>query len=125
MKALSLSIETVIVLIIAVIILGILTYFIMNMAKPGLDKMKWQQDASLACGRYIKFDETCTDVPSPSDCTANEQNALKLDACAAINILKDVCNKLEYSSCTGGTPSVNCIKQCCSVVCPKTNVQTS
>ncbi len=106
MKGISLAIETVVILIIAIVILGILTYFLIGQSLPGLDKIKMQQDAAALCASYVQIDTDCSG-------TSTEINKFS-DKTAFAKLCKD----LGHASCSGILNEA-CLKQCCSTLCPK------
>ena len=100
MKGMSLSIETVVIFIIAVVILGILSYFLLS-GSESFDIVKLRGETATICGTYAQTDPTCADA----------------EKVKAFQILGTNCEKLGFPSCTGGL-STECIKLCCAVTCP-------
>ena len=100
MKGMSLSIETVVIFIIAVVILGILSYFLLS-GSEDFDIVKLRGETATICGTYAQIDPTCIDAKKVQ----------------AFPLLGPNCKKLGFPSCTG-VLSKECIKQCCAVTCP-------
>ena len=100
MKGLSLAIETVVILIVAVVILGILTYFLITNS-AGLDVINKQRVAAELCGRYVQLGDL-------------ECRGTKLRNFPQRDELGTTCKELEYPGCIGGLNS-QCLKACCNI----------
>lgn len=108
MKGISLAIETVVILIIAVVILGILSYMLISGTLPGVNNLKLQQNIQQYCGLYVQLDPTC----------ANTKNQITTFGDSAAT-LAGFCKTIGYSSCTGTPLTITCVKQCCAAMCTK------
>jgi hypothetical protein len=109
MKGVTLPIETIVVLVLAVIVLGVLLWFFATSSTPGIQLTKLKQEQSIWCSSYQQNNH---------DCDENDDDDVGDDI---KNKLADICYKLNqaeggYSSC-GGTFSNACAKECCSMFC--------
>ena len=100
MKGLSLAIETVVILIVAVVILGILTYFLITNS-AGLDVINKQRVAAELCGRYVQLGDL-------------ECKGTKINSFSQKDELATTCKELEYPGCAGDLNGA-CLKACCNI----------
>jgi len=106
MKGVSLAIETIIYLILAVTVLTILLYFFLSQASPVETEFELRQKQATLCGRYVNVDPKCEgDGTNP-----------KGDA-AVISELVKTCEKLGIDPSYCPTQNLHCIQVCCNV-CP-------
>ncbi|MEK6888297.1 MAG: hypothetical protein AABX14_05115 [Candidatus Aenigmatarchaeota archaeon] len=112
MKGISMAIETIIYLILAILVLSVLLLFFLSQATPPQDQFALEAKRNSACGAYTIRDFRCAgkdNNPFPSgDIPTKIQTA---------------CQELTrrfnggYDDCESG-PSLKCIQQCC-MTCPK------
>ncbi len=115
MKGISLAIETIIVVILAVTVLTVLLYFFRSTQGPVEDTLKLIQKQTNACSAYTSFDSRCSDISK-----VQNQDVLKniADACKGLNRQRG-----DYPACAGqSTADIQCVKQCCKTFCPTTPV---
>ncbi len=101
-KGISLPVNMVIILIIAVIVLGVSLAFLLKVGSPGMDEAANRQLANKLCTQYVGKDPTCSDTSK-----ADSELLEKLAA---------TCAKLNYTECLD-IADVSCVKKCCSLFC--------
>ncbi|MBI3190711.1 hypothetical protein HYZ41_03330 [archaeon] len=109
MKGVSIALETVVYIILAVIVLTVLLYFLTSQAGPAQVSVNDERTRTTLCGKYVYYDYSCTDsskvekdVPNPT----------------ILNELTVICKKLE-SACNTFEQQ-KCIQRCCRLFCPTT-----
>lgn len=123
-KGMSLAIETIIILIIALTVFTALTYFFNLEFGKGQDTVKLLNGQTQWCGAYARQDSKCTQTGYDAMKTSKEgQETLKM--------LTFYCGRIQgYSNCqnrcsTFGDPSQckieatkECVFDCCTLYCP-------
>ncbi len=106
MKGISIAMETIVYIILAVLVLTILLYFFTSQAGPAQDRTRLEEQRSNLCGLYSQQDVNC-----------NNMNAV--DASTRTSLL-GVCGKLTEPSCAAGQnyDAQKCIQNCC-FTCPR------
>jgi len=121
MKGVSLALETIIVLILAVSVLSVSMWFLYSNVGPGQARSDLEREKALYCGSYSNTDPKCEGDISGSNRVPKHSGALK-------NI-RDTCSKLHdknwgfYPACEKGLETndpkmLTCIRQCCNMYCP-------
>ena len=104
MKGISLSIETIVVIVLAVIVLTALLAFFLGIWNPNANEAQLQADKTRLCGRYSSLYPDCDNIGTDSEDLRRN--------------ISSVCSRLGFSSCFGGSPaSISCIEQCCYIYC--------
>ena len=109
MKGVSLAIETIIILILAVSVLTVLLFFLRSQVGPAQDTATLLREQTSACSAYVGADPACTDA---TDATQESRTKLAT-ACKGLYRQGG-----SYSACSGGSPTPECIKACCRSFCP-------
>lgn len=118
MKGVSLPIETIIILALAIIVLGVLIWFFTTSSTPAIELTKLKQDQSIWCSSYQQNNPDCDDTKHRE--MAADQNS------NIIPKIVEICSNLNskeggYSSCTTSNlrpeDANPCIKQCCRMYC--------
>jgi hypothetical protein len=104
MKGISIAIETIVYIILAVLVLTILLYFLTSQAGPAQTSIDNERNRDSLCGKYIGKDITCANPEKVDDTNIKSQ-------------LFDVCKKIESFSCKTSLDKT-CIQKCCSIFCP-------
>ena len=106
MKGVSLSIETIVILILAVIVLAAMLIFFSGTTNPATDTLRATRIQTESCGAYVRKDPDCTDIginDVPPDVKQH---------------IADACKTLEgYPECDTGSQDINCIRSCCKTFC--------
>ncbi|RLI97279.1 MAG: hypothetical protein DRO96_00945 [Candidatus Aenigmatarchaeota archaeon] len=103
-KGLSLAINQLILLIIAVVVLLVALGIIYGQM-PNINEIKANQQRISLCNAYVKSDPKCEDVDQVEDEVTEK--------------LANVCQQLRYPGCSGSL-TVECVKKCCDIACPGT-----
>ena len=110
MKGISLAIETIIVLIIAVTVLTVLLMALNMQGGPVFDRLKLERERTDKCGTYaFKDGGKCDTEPTPE--------------------LVEICKKLDVKICgiaIDTNIAINCGRECCKLNCmskPETEIQ--
>lgn len=118
MKGVSLAIETIIVIILAVTVLTVLLYFFRSTQGPAEDAIKLLRLQTNACSAYVFYDERCTG--NIIDETLRNQ----LSNSQILQNIASACSGLsrqhggDYPGCANqNTASPQCIKECCRTFC--------
>ena len=101
MKGMSLAIEAVIIMIIAVSVLTVLMMIFRAEAGEVEDILELRRQQVILCGQYVEY--AGADV-CDSDTATGFTNGVDL---------KIVCVKLKYDACSRGT-NLDCFKVCCN-----------
>lgn len=117
MKGIGLPIETIIILVLAVLVLGVLLWFFATSSSPAIDLVKLKQEQATWCASYQQSNNRCDDA---GDSSVDQD--IK-------DHLVDVCSKLNakeggYSHCSG-TFSNECAKECCRMYCGESTTTTT
>ena len=114
MKGISIAIETIIYLILAITVLSVLLFFFLSQAGPSQDQFKLEADRNRFCGSYVSKDLTC----------AGKDGAPLTDVQSGIvTKIRSTCEELNrrfnFNYCKGdNTGDLKCIRDCC-LTCPK------
>ncbi|HLD38738.1 MAG TPA: hypothetical protein VJB05_00300 [archaeon] len=112
MKGISMAIETIIYLILAILVLSVLLLFFLSQATPPQDQFALEAKRNSACAAYTTQDFRCVG-----------ENGQPLIGGTIITNIQTSCNELTrrfnggYDKCESGS-LLECIKQCC-LTCPK------
>jgi len=120
MKGISLSIETVVLLILMTIVLAALLAFFLGIFNPAKSKFDVIKDRENLCMQYVTKDSKCD--PSAvktqdSSATGRYESQLKP---ILESLFTNVCNKPSGDSvCKGSTeyPTGSCLRDCCVSYC--------
>ena len=118
MKGISLAIETIIILILAVTVLSVLLFFFRENVNPAQDTVKYMQMQTNACSGYVSYNPRCVneellDNTARTELDSTEIKARIGEACKALNKIRG-----NYPACSGGSGDMTCIRQCCKTFCP-------
>ncbi|MBI4896186.1 MAG: hypothetical protein HY832_01425 [Candidatus Aenigmarchaeota archaeon] len=102
MKGISIAIETIVYIILAVTVLSILLFFFTSQAGPSRRDLDYQRIRNQYCGVYANQNPTCDQA---KDAKLTDE----------ITKIKDACKNLKI--CTT-QPDHECILNCC-IFCPK------
>ena len=113
MKGVSLPIETIVILVLAVIVLVALLFFFTGIFGPSSSLVKLKQERSIWCGSYQR---------SNFDCEEGEHE--DVDENIRIELAR-ICSRLNqeeggYPDCKydeGDVAGHECVKKCCSEFC--------
>ncbi|MDI6721521.1 MAG: hypothetical protein QMD85_03960 [Candidatus Aenigmarchaeota archaeon] len=108
-KGVSLAIETIVFIILAVLVLTILLYFFTSQSGPAQQQVDLQRQRNQYCGEVVYKVPDCDETKITSD------TELSGDPDKPYDKLKDVCDKLNLCPSGGGS---KCAKDCC-IFCPK------
>jgi hypothetical protein len=111
MKGIAIAMETIVYIILAVLVLGILIYFLTSQAGPVQNLADNTQKASAYCSLYIQLDSKCTSTTI----TSNQVIGTYAGNQVTTGKLIEVCGKLGTLDC--GSNDLKCIQRCCTV-CP-------
>ena len=103
-KGISLAINQLILLIIAVVVLLVALGIVAGQF-PIINEIKLKQQKVSLCNAYTKGDPECEDVGQVED--------------DIVEKLGEVCQQLKYPGCSGSL-SVDCVRKCCDFACPGT-----
>jgi hypothetical protein len=121
MKGISLAIETIVFIILAVTVLTVLLFFFTATGGRSQYEFELQQKRHLYCGRYASIDQKCTQD--------GYQNVLNYDkgkeqkdqilyniaqACTGLKLFPQYCN-------TATKAELPCVQACC-IQCPKSTI---
>ena len=95
-KGMSLPVETVIVLVLAIIVLAALLFFFTGTFTPGADRVRLEQRKVDLCTKYVAADSQC-------------KNPATAEIRTGADGLDETCKKLGLSTVAGA---------CCSTYCP-------
>ncbi|MFA4820209.1 MAG: hypothetical protein WC613_04620 [Candidatus Aenigmatarchaeota archaeon] len=112
MKGMSMAIETIIYLILAILVLSVLLIFFLSQAGPPQDQFALEAKRNSACGAYVTKDFRCAgkdNAPVPSGTIPTNIGTACMELTRRFNG--------GYGSCDT-TASLACIKECC-LTCPK------
>jgi hypothetical protein len=111
MKGIAIAMETIVYIILAVLVLGILIYFLTSQAGPVIRDSELQQKRAEYCSEYISHDPNCDNPNSES-----VKNVITVDGKGnLVNLLTtQVCPKIPGAGCSL-TDAKTCIQNCCFV----------
>ena len=108
MKGISIAIETIVYLILAITVLSVLLLFFLTQAGPAQDQYTLEAKRDRFCGAYATKDFACVGKNNqPADVQPE-----------VLNGIQSACNELTrrfnagYSECQGSA-TLRCIQQCC------------
>ncbi|MBI4170133.1 MAG: hypothetical protein HY514_00420 [Candidatus Aenigmarchaeota archaeon] len=115
MKGVSLAIETIIFIILAVTVLSVLLLFLTGTGGPAQDRVALESNRNIICGDYVRAVPLCD----------NDGSGSKIKD---LNKLKDICIKLGAANPQGKTPAAKdpcgqsgqveeCYAACCRLFC--------
>jgi hypothetical protein len=100
MKGISLTSQTVVLMILAAIVLASLVIFYMNASNPSQVGIANIAKQTNLCQQQVRFDPSCAEEMPDSD-----------------SLIK-VCQELDYAKCQGDNiKNLECIQQCCENFC--------
>lgn len=108
MKGISIAMETIVYIILAVMVLTILLFFLTSQASPAQTMTELQNKRTQFCGRYTQYDSRCDRLDQVRDVP---------DMVTTVRELLTTCGKLEIPQCGAGGNDQNCIQLCC-LMCP-------
>ena len=105
-KGISLAIETIIFIILAVTVMSVLLLFFTKTGGEAQTRVDQEKDRIINCGRWT------TQKPLCDSADKNQLTNLDVDKFIAL------CKKLDTPACTQtGKTSLECLKACCSTYC--------
>ena len=118
MKGVTLPIETIVILALAIIVLGVLLFFFTTTSSPAIDLVKLKQEQSIFCSSYQQQNPDCDEERHEeivTDFPGADQPELFVK-------LAGVCSKLNiaeggYPACTGQKLDYPCVIECCKMYC--------
>ncbi|MBI5332854.1 MAG: hypothetical protein HZB65_04730 [Candidatus Aenigmarchaeota archaeon] len=127
MKGISLSMETVVLLILMVIVLGALLAFFTGVFNPSQNKIEMLRNKESTCLKYVFIDPGCNHAKEIAEATAEPYKSGKYpEAKSAMEtIAGTICNKPAGDPVCGAgitdpkTSRVQCLLSCCSIQCGK------
>ena len=102
MKGVSIAMETIIYIILAVTVLTVLLFFFTSQAGPTQTRVELENKRAQLCGQYAQADFQCDSPQKANPKTVSD--------------LVSTCKSLDVPECP--TNAVNCIQRCC-ITCPK------
>jgi len=117
MKGVSLAIETIIVIILAVSVLTVMLFFFRSNFTPAETIVQLIAKQNNACSGYVFYDYDC-DGTANSPLTGNANTEFEniktriAEACDGLNKQRG-----DYPSCAGASTGNACIKECCRSFC--------
>ncbi len=104
-KGMSLTIETMIVIILAVLVLAVLVFFFMNFFGGGESEVARQVKQKDNCLAYARTNPKCSN-------TLNSRVSSTVKTA-----LEDVCKKMSFPECENPPLNIPCVRQCCKEYC--------
>jgi hypothetical protein len=104
MKGISLAIETIIFIILAVTVLSVLLLFFTKTGGSSQTRVELEANRNIYCGNYISGD---------LQCKTDGKSITVLDT----KKFSETCGKLGVKGCPAISPE--CFSACCGIVCPK------
>ncbi|MFH0949308.1 MAG: hypothetical protein V1802_02365 [Candidatus Aenigmatarchaeota archaeon] len=121
MKGVSLAIETIVFIIIAVTVMSSLLVYFRMISIPTEDFTKLTERQAVYCSAYARFDGSCDGLTADKKGEAEETLKGLADTCKR---LADANKGGGYPQCKGKTTldptkigDINCIRSCCSMYC--------
>jgi hypothetical protein len=111
MKGISIAIETIIYLILAVVVLSVLLMFFTTLGGQSQHQVQMEYQRNQRCGQYTMYDTKCESVEN--NFPKNIQGRGKI-----LEELAKACKYLQFDQCNSDTATIECIKNCC-LGCPK------
>lgn len=125
MKGISLSLETIVLLILMTVVLGALILFFLGTFTPAQKKFDLIKQKESLCLQYIAKDSKCNPEAVKRDNEVRYTSDLKP---ILQNLFTNVCNKPSGDPvCSGGTdmPTGSCLQSCCAIQCGQKSSQPS
>jgi hypothetical protein len=97
MKGISIAMESIVYIILAVLVLTVLLYFFTSQAGPAEDRFNLEQKRSSLCGQYSRQDISCSDISRV--------------AAPVVDELVEVCGRLKEKDCPNNRQK--CVQSCC------------
>ena len=127
MKGISLSMETVVLLILMVIVLGALLAFFTSVFNPSQNKIEMLRNKESTCLKYVSVDTGCNHAKEIAEAKNEPYNAGKyIEAKSAMETISTtICNKPTGDPVCGAgitdtkNSRVECLLSCCSIQCGK------
>ncbi|KHO47683.1 MAG: hypothetical protein QT00_C0002G0343 [archaeon GW2011_AR5] len=117
MKGVSLAIETIIYLILAVLVLMVLIGFFLTQAGPAQDQYALEAKRNSLCGAYVTNDFSCAGTGGNPVAAASPSVVQNIaTTCAELNRRFGSAYRCTTSS-TSGSAALDCIRSCC-ITCP-------
>lgn len=104
-KGMSFTIETTIVIILAVLVLAVLVFFFMNYFGSSDNEVALENKKRDNCVSYARTNPKCSNTLS-SRVSSSVETALE-----------DVCKKMDFSECSNPPLGIPCVRQCCKEYC--------
>jgi len=108
MKGVSLSIETIVILILAVIVLSAMLIFLSGTTNPAAETLRATRIQTESCAAYVRNDPDCTGFRINDVSPDVKQN------------IAEACNILQgYNECksSGDVANIACVRSCCKTFC--------
>jgi hypothetical protein len=118
MKAMSLAIETIIVLVLAITVMGILLLFLNANIGPADSRLRWEREKNDACAKYSQY----TAGDGKEACSQDQINYVRNKNSDLINELTKLCLNKQFKpiGCKDSLDE-NCLRECCNIQCPPPN----
>jgi hypothetical protein len=112
MKGVSLAIETIIVIILAVSVLTVMLFFFRSNYTPAETIVQLITKQNNACSGYVFYDYDCD----------GESNTRQTIPASILQDIAKACDGLnnqrgDYPSCAGASTDNACVKECCRSFC--------
>ncbi|MBI4014547.1 MAG: hypothetical protein HY365_01195 [Candidatus Aenigmarchaeota archaeon] len=127
MKGSSLPMDSVVMLILAVLVLGALVFFFFGTFTPGADAIKAQQTIASVCGELSQYkDCSLVAFKSGKNIAAGDDETFKTAQGEKLKELNIACATTKAATCAGsGEAGQSCINICCQTYCPSTTTTTT
>jgi hypothetical protein len=109
MKGISIAMETIVYVILAVMVLSVLLFFFTSLGGDSQRRVQMEQQRLQACGQYTMYDVKCESIDKFPTNIHNRNDVLKS--------IGEACKFLQYDQCNAETATIECIKNCC-MNCP-------
>jgi|SRR3989344_939190 len=120
MKGIALSIETIIVLILAVAVMGVLLFYFGSTTTPIITTTQLITEKESKCSQYIQLDSSCS-----GKYAGGSQKSIETNTNNAKTLKTEIVNKCRELEKRGQGPvvcktndEIKCLQQCCTI-CPK------
>ena len=115
MKGVSIAIETIIYLILAITVLSVLLFFFLTQAGPAQDQYTLEAKRQASCGAYTSVDFSCNGVNGqPKTGQGGVQQKVLDDIGKSCSELS---KRFGFAYACQGSADLPCIKSCC-ITCP-------
>ena len=126
MRGISLSLETIVLLILMAIVLGALLLFFNNIFNPASLRVNGIKEKESLCLQYVSVDTGCSHAKEIAEETDPYKGGKYTQAKTAMeSISSNVCNKPSNDPLCGSGISdpknsrVQCLQSCCAIYCGK------